>query len=64
MSECDHDWVRSRYLLLTNPPRIRQICKLCGEKDEFSILLTEDKETYEQVNERFNRENKKEYEDE
>lgn len=33
MSEsCNHDWVRSNIVLLSNPPQFPKICRKCGQR--------------------------------
>lgn len=34
--ECQHEWIQSPYVIATNPPIYRFICKKCGaEKEEY-----------------------------
>jgi len=33
MSDCDHDWCDSAYVLTSNPPQRDRICRKCGRAE-------------------------------
>ena len=56
---CNHNWINSNFILASNPPQIPRICALCGKEDTLTFGPNYQQQiTYEQVKERFKKENK------
>ena len=52
MQECNHKWVYSNNVLLSNPPIYKKICKICG-KQELEREKIKNDETYDEIIVRF-----------